>query len=77
MLLDHRLGGFARSRLAAQRHTAHGPVLIFHSFLSSFFVQAFGPLVCGPAFSKTPGYVHFNFAAEDANKPELECQNVE
>ena len=45
MLLDHRLGGFARSRLVAQRHTAHGPVLIFHSFLSSFLVQAFGLLV--------------------------------
>ena len=43
--------------------TAHGPVLIFHSFMSSFFVQAFGPLVPlavasrGPAFSKTPGWV--------------------
>ena len=34
MLLDHRLGGFAKSRLATQRPTAHGPVLIFHSFLS-------------------------------------------
>lgn len=39
MLLDHSLGGFAKSRLAAQRHTAHGPVLIFHSFLSSFFLS--------------------------------------
>lgn len=76
------MGRFAKSRLGPRGPAAHSPQPSLDS--PQFFVQFFcpglqttGPLGRGPAFSETPDWVHFNFAAEDANKPELECQNVE